>query len=406
MKTKYAKLFARYKTYEGAPGSAAQWATQARMLFKPAGESAFLVLGLSGIPDSLDALKVARRQAMRTAHPDKTGGTEEDAKRINAAYERLALLVPRPTPLAPPEAANGLVKPPRCTDELPANLGDPGFVAELKINGERSLLYVGFDPYGRRDGNVFLSRHVSKVDGRHGDRTDQVPQITGPHLPGLKGTVLDGEIFHTDLETTGSITRSDPTAALLKQKEIGPATYFVFDIPFHKGQDLRGLPLHVRRKFLESVVAEMKNPHIKLVEQRDCRIAEFFKEVTDAGGEGLVVKDLRLGYGQGWSKMKKSFDVSVVVTGFRQEEHSISLAVSVYDNGKPVELGFVPGFQDIDQHIGRVMDVVAFELTKNNKLRSANFHRFRDDVNADECTLEKLKDDMKKIKSSRNRGKK
>lgn len=402
-KTKIEKLFARYKTYEGTPGSAAQWAAQARTLFSPITESGFLVLGLSGVPRSLEELKVARRKAMQTAHPDKQGGSEDAAKRINSAYERLAAMIPSPCSVTP-EAANGLVKPPRCTDELPIDLEDPNYWAELKLNGERSMLYLGCDPYGRRAGNAFLSRHVSKVDGKHGDRTDQFPQVTGTPYEVLKGTVLDGEIFHTDLETTGSLARSGAYDSVLKQQQIGYATFFVFDIPFHKGQDLRGLPLHQRRKILEAVVAEMQNPYIQVVEKRDCKIAEFFKEVTDAGGEGLVIKDVRMGYGQCWSKMKKSFDVSCFVSGFRQEEHSISLAVSVYDNeGNPHELGFVPGFQEIDQHIGMVMDLVAFELTKNGKLRSPNFHRFRPDVNAEECTMAKLKDDMKKIKSTRKR---
>lgn len=395
MKTKMEKLFARYKTYEGAPGSASQWAAQARSVFAPISDSAFLVLGLQTIPGSLDELKVARRQAMRTAHPDKAGGSEDQAKRVNDAYEKLAMMMPRPS--AQPALANGLVKPPRCTDELPADLTDPNFIGELKINGERSMLYFSHDPYGQRTGNTFLSRHVSKVDGRYGDRTDQFPHITGGIYGGLAGTIMDGEIFHTDLETTGSLARSDATTSILKQQEIGRATYYVFDIPFHCGRDLRDLPLAERRKVLAQVLKELNNDCIKAVDFKTTGFAEYFKDVTASGGEGLVVKDLRAGYGKGWSKMKKSSDVSAFVTGFRQEEHSISLAISVYENGAPVEIGFVPGFQDIDQHIGKVMDVIAFELTKNNKLRSPNFNRWRADMNADDCTMFKLKQDMKKI---------
>jgi len=402
---KIKKLFDRYKTYEGERGSPAQWAAAARQVYQPASGSSLLILGLTGIPASLAELKKARREAMLTAHPDKMGGSEETAKKINQAYEKLVNLIPNTVPVNSVEPApmpSGLVQPPRCVDDVPSII-DHNHIGELKLDGERFVLYIGHDPYERREGNTFLSRHKSKVDGRFGDRTDNIPHITGPHYKNLHMTKLDGEIYHTDLATTGSIMRSDPSVAIQKQNDIGKATYFVFDIPFHNGKDLRQLPLNERRKILFGVLEEMNNPYIKPIEFRASGIEKYFQEVAGKGGEGIVIKDLRCGYGQGWAKMKKSSDVSCVVTGFRQEEHSISLAVSVFDDGKAVEVGFVPGFDDIDKYLGRVMDIFAFELTKNGKLRSPSFNRFRDDVNPEECTLEKLKGDMKKIKNNRRR---
>jgi hypothetical protein len=57
------------------------------------------LLGLQSLPSSIDELKAARRKAMRDAHPDR-GGDTDDAARINAAYESLKHLVIFPSEIS------------------------------------------------------------------------------------------------------------------------------------------------------------------------------------------------------------------------------------------------------------------------------------------------------------------
>ena len=84
------RLFSRYKTYNSGPaGSAEQWARQAEKVLKPHAGGNLEILGITALPDTLAELKSARRKAMLQVHPD-LGGTDEDAAKINRAYDDLA----------------------------------------------------------------------------------------------------------------------------------------------------------------------------------------------------------------------------------------------------------------------------------------------------------------------------
>ena len=411
------RLFARYKTYEGERGSPEQWRAEAReMAVRFSSPNNLSLLGLESIPTSLDELKAARRKAMMTAHPDR-GGNADDAARINAAYSSLEHLVHRPLPKWHGTPI-GLVDPPRCTGSLPTNLDDPNWVFELKMDGWRFQYYIGFDPYGRNPlANTLLSRYKGN-DGRYTDRSENVPHLTSVSYSGHEKTVLDGECFHTDLDTTASIMGSTPHEAEEKQRTLGPATFWAFDISFHRGVDVRHRPLSERRELLLLVLAELNNPHVKAMPQYKGDIQAKFDEVTARGGEGLVGKRLNSTYGQGWAKMKKAYDVSCIITGYRPGQKALegqvgSVALSVYKDGQLVEIGFASGMinavreamtADFNSYLGRVVDVFCHEVTKDGKLRSPTWHRLRPDVNAEECTIEKLRGDMSKTRSNRNKG--
>jgi ATP-dependent DNA ligase len=404
------RLFASYKTYEGEPGSPDQWAAQARLLRPALGSSSSLaVLGLSSMPSTIDELKKIRRKVMLENHPDR-GGTDKVAAAINNAYDQISKLIAtlKPVAVRPPQKASGLIVPPRCTGDKTKETKN--HVAELKLDGERFLLYIGFDPYSRNAlPNTILSRHKSTADQAFTDRSGNVPHITENLYPSLKGTVLDGEIFLKNFETTASIMSSTEAEALDKQTS-QKLVYYVFDIPVYKGEDIRSKPLSERKKILSEVIKEMNNPHVKPITEYRSDFEKAFKEITTKGGEGLIIKDLRSGYGQEWAKLKKSFDISCIVTGYRMgkdKDYIGSFEVSVYKGKDLIDIGFVSGYacleKDVDKYMGKVVDVFAHEFTKQQKLRMPTFHRFRNDLNPEDCTLEKLKEDFTKIKSSREK---
>jgi len=315
-----------------------------------------------------------------------------------------------------------IVIPARCTAKLQEDLKKSYFVGEEKLDGSRYVLYLGFDPYDRHEGNTLLSRRISTVDAKFVDRTFQVPHITEQDY-GLDGTILDGEVFLNDFKTTSSIISSGPAVAIQKQKELGWLKYRVFDILKFKGKDIRGLSLEKRRKVLEEVVKRMNNKYVEPIEQFFEKFEERFLGFVEDGGEGIIIKDSRQAYGCGWAKWKKSFDVSCIVTGWKPGDEkgkyadtigSLTLS-AVQDNGDLIEIGFASGFDDklrfemaknFEDYKGRVVDVFAQEISKNNRLRHPTFHRFRDDMNPEECKLSKVKEDLKKKPISRNKWRK
>lgn len=315
-----------------------------------------------------------------------------------------------------------LIPPSRCTGSLPRNLNQEHLIAEIKLDGSRYVLYIGdCDPY-ERSFNALLSRRLSSVDKKHVDKTKNVPHITDTVYEGLEGTVLDGEMFKNNFLETQSIMGASHLNAIKKQEEVGKVYYFVWDVPVFKGKDIRNLPLEQRRKVLKEVVKRMDNPYIKIIPSFDSDITENFNRIVEAGGEGLIIKDLRMSYGIGWSKMKKSYDVSCIITSFNWGKGSFkdligSINLGVYKNGKIIEIGSTSGFDlktrkeitaNWDHYKGTVCDVFAQEVLKTNReisrLRHPSFHRFRNDMEPELCTFEKLKSDLKdRVKSFRRK---
>lgn len=305
-----------------------------------------------------------------------------------------------------------LYTPARCTSSLPDNLDKPYLISEPKMDGSRYVLYLGGCPYERQKAvtNTLLSRRPSKSDNKFVDKSLNVPHITGQYYEGLDGTVLDGEIMAENFADTNAIMNSSPGLARQKQDEVGKVRYYAFDIICFRGKDVRGLPLEKRRKVLEEVVRRMHNEHITVIEQFTTNHIEHFNRIVKDGGEGIIVKDLRQGYGCGWSKFKKSTDVSCIVTGYKEGNGKYSgqigaLAISVWDGTKLIEVGFASGFDDklrgemtknFARYKGKVVDIFAQEISKDNRLRHPTFHRFRDDYAPNDCTLSKLKSDFKK----------
>jgi ATP-dependent DNA ligase len=68
-------------------------------------------------------------------------------------------------------------------------------------------------------------------------------------------------------------------------------------------------------------------------------------------------------------------------------------------------VAFVSGFdiktkkdmtENPKKYLGQVIDIFTQEMTENERLRHATFHRLRHDMNKELCTMNKLKNDLKK----------
>ena len=122
---------------------------------------------------------------------------------------------------------------------------------------------------------------------------------------GSKGVVatLDGEVVALDNE---GHSRFEWLFARNRQRK-GRLVYYVFDLLFLDGQDLRALPLHRRKALLKRVLRNL--PGVLYVDHIEEHGKEFFRLASEKGLEGIVAKDVQSPYVGGretgyWLKIK------------------------------------------------------------------------------------------------------
>jgi bifunctional non-homologous end joining protein LigD len=270
----------------------------------------------------------------------------------------------------------------------------PHFLAEYKLDGGRYLAYI------HKTGNKLLSRE------RNLDRLSNLPQIQQILSKFPSGTVIDGELCSETFSHLMSILNSAPEKAIQLQK-INPVQYYVFDLPFYNGKDLRNRPLKERRTYLfNHIINHPENlkwgtllsvPFVPFVVNTK---REFYDDYVAKGGEGVVLKDLVLAYGLGWYRVKARKDVSVIITGINQDRASVELGV--YDNGVIVKVGNcstnthtlrAETLTHPNAYLNQVLDISCLRMVENS-LRSPTWIRLRPDKDPINITMQKLREEI------------
>jgi len=162
---------------------------------------------------------------------------------------------------------------------------DPGYVFELKHDGFRAVLYV-------EDGQCWLvSRNQKNLKFESLKKA-----LSG--LP-VKSAVLDGEVICLDNK---GVSRFN---ALLERK-VEPI-FYTFDLLWLDGEDLRKLPLIVRKGRLQRLIESSGIRRILYAQHVEGRGKELFKEICRRDLEGMVAKRKQGIYkddGDGWLKIK------------------------------------------------------------------------------------------------------
>jgi bifunctional non-homologous end joining protein LigD len=170
------------------------------------------------------------------------------------------------------------------------------WLAQVKVDGARGQLRVGDGPPSLRT--------------RHGRQcASEFPEIIAS-AAGLPDTILDGEIavvgsdgapdFAGVLARLGrSATRSRAAAT------VRPATFFAFDVLWHRGKDLRRLPLARRLQVLESLCLDSALIAVDTFPGKAAEVLEFARAHHL---EGATVKRAdsiyRSGRAGSWLKFK------------------------------------------------------------------------------------------------------
>ncbi|MGD9555870.1 MAG: DNA ligase D [Mangrovibacterium sp.] len=283
---------------------------------------------------------------------------------------------PRRTPdagqEAPEEAFPGFVEP------MLASLTDQAFtkddwIYELKLDGYRILA-------GREKKKaVIYSRRGNDYSGKYRLIADEVASINARFL-------IDGEVCYID-----SGQKADFQKLQHNQDEQEKLHYYVFDILWLNGHDLKSLPLLERKKLLQVLLAHPP-PHIHYLEHREKEGEAFFHEIEEKGLEGIIAKKADGRYNPGertkeWLKVKTGLRQEMVICGYTTSDKAgrafKSLLCAVDENRSFMYTGKVgTGFSEklMKEIFGKIKPLEVKKPPVKNPPRERNIHWVKPEV--------------------------
>jgi len=214
---------------------------------------------------------------------------------------------------------------------------EPGWQYEIKWDGYRAVAMIN-------KGKVnLISRNNKSFNEKFYPVVDALKKWDC-------NAVIDGEVVvlnEKGISNFGSLQnwRSEADGSLF---------YYVFDIVWLNGYDLKALPLTKRREILKD---NLPNENIiRLSENFETSAIDFLAAASKMGMEGIMAKKEDSVYIEGdrtreWLKIKSNKRHEVVIGGFTQNEGSAkkfsALLVGVFDKGRLDYMGKIgTGFND------------------------------------------------------------
>jgi len=217
---------------------------------------------------------------------------------------------------------------------------DEGWTYEVKWDGYRAL---AFSHQGKTE---LRSRNDKSFDEKF------YPVKEAVEAWGIDA-IVDGEIVvvkEDGISSFGALQN-------WRSEADGDLYYYVFDLPWHAGKDLSGLPLTERKAILKSLIPE--DSLIKFSESFSESGIRFFEAAKKTGLEGIIAKKADSLYYPGdrsseWLKIKVNQRQEVVIGGFTKNNDSSklfsALLVGFFEKGKLVYTGKIgTGFNAQDQ---------------------------------------------------------
>ena len=252
---------------------------------------------VSALPDSVIA------KPLKAAPSSATGGPAGAVK------------APLPTTLAPQLATLAKAAP---------TSGEWSW--EIKLDGYRLMARI-------EDGQVRLITR-----GGH-DWSAKMPALVKA-LQSLKlqSAWLDGEIVVMGKAGTPDFNALQNAFDRSRTESI---EYFLFDLPYFEGHDLRAVPLAQRRQLLKQVLDEHQNEHLRYSADFDADAASILASAQRLGLEGVIAKRKDAPYEsrrtETWLKLKNKLRQEFVVAGYTDrssgEAEIGSLLLAVHDDG-------------------------------------------------------------------------
>jgi bifunctional non-homologous end joining protein LigD len=211
-----------------------------------------------------------------------------------------------------------------------ATLADEAFdndewLFEIKYDGYRALAQI-------EDGKVSLiSRNGLSFNHKYKEIVDSLEKV--PH-----DIILDGEIVMEDAKGKSHFQwlqnhEENPKRGKLK--------FYVFDLLYFNGFDLRGLELIQRKKILKAILPKLKD--IVYSDHIIGKGIKTFQSAEKKGGEGIIAKKIISKYHENkrtkdWLKIKTEMQQEMVIGGFTEPQGSRkgigALLCGFYKDGK------------------------------------------------------------------------
>lgn len=247
--------------------------------------------------------------------------------------EHLPRDVPAPAELAAPKAKRPSRVKPMLATLTAAPFDDQDWIYEIKWDGYRAI--------GSWDGKT-----AQLYSRRGNDFCDKYPPVAEALQELAVPAVVDGEIIMADAAGKADFTALQNYGQGAK----GTLLYYVFDILWYDGYDVRGLPLLERKELLKRLLGD--DGIIRYSDHIVERGTDFFAMAEQQGLEGIMAKRADSKYKEGlrsklWLKVKTHQRQEVVIGGYTEpkgsRKHIGALVMGVYENGKLCYVGHTGG---------------------------------------------------------------
>ncbi len=204
---------------------------------------------------------------------------------------------------------------------------DPAWIFERKLDGERCLAF--------RDEQTRLMTRNQKQD------TATYPELAGALAAQQAGDfIVDGEVVAFDGSRTSFARLQQRLGVRHPQPELiadVPVCYYLFDLLWADGRDLRPEPLRERKRLLRELLT-FGDP-LRYTEHWDTQGETYFREACAQGWEGIIAKradaPYRAGRGRDGLKFKCENGQEFVIGGYTDPRGSRSgfgaLLLGYYD---------------------------------------------------------------------------
>lgn len=213
-----------------------------------------------------------------------------------------------------------------------------GWIYEPKLDGERCLAF-------KEGGEVkLLSRNRLVLNGNYPELVKAFERQKTDNY------IVDGEV----VAFKGGVTSFERLQGRMQSKNVGkelikdvPVYYYLFDIVFFDGYDLRAIPLRYRKEFLNRAIV-FKDP-LRFTPHIEREGISYYRQACRKGWEGVIAKRYDSLYvpmrSKDWLKFKCVSEQELVIGGFTEPQGSRStfgaLLVGYYDKGTLVYAGKV-----------------------------------------------------------------
>jgi bifunctional non-homologous end joining protein LigD len=163
---------------------------------------------------------------------------------------------------------------------------------------------------------------------------------------GVESGWLDGEIV---VLRDNGVPDFNALQNAFDRRTSADIVYFLFDVPFFGGYDLRQAVFRARRTFLESFLAERTTDHIRISSTFDADPKSILQSACRMGLEGVIAKRANSPYvsrrTDDWLKLKCKKRQEFVIAGYTDRSGTTrqigSLVLGVYKSGELVPAGSV-----------------------------------------------------------------